>query len=271
MRQFIPSLPLFLTLLPSASRTVLLSAEPLSEDIARPRALYDRRSDLQWPAIRAKNAEPALKEIAARSLEDDLVARQNYYAFSGAIYIVGPNGQSLSNLNAASPAYCPNSAPQSCGNIGVWNWCCPSGNTCAWADSAHTYVGCCPSGVTCAQGSVNANQIQTVTVYVTTTQYQQPNEVTTVIAAGGQGSTTTAAGNIIVVGKTTGLATYNGYCTTIYAQNLGPTPTTAAAACGIALVVNEAARPVLRQVLTATAAFWLLVVFVGVVPFRIRS
>lgn len=46
---------------------------------------------------------------------------QSYYAFSGAVYIVGSGGQSLP-LNAASPAYCPNQAPQGCGNIGVWNW-----------------------------------------------------------------------------------------------------------------------------------------------------
>lgn len=44
---------------------------------------------------------------------------QNYYAFSGAVYIVGAGGQTL---NAASPAYCPNQAPQGCGNIGVYNW-----------------------------------------------------------------------------------------------------------------------------------------------------
>ncbi|RDI81220.1 hypothetical protein Vi05172_g8833 [Venturia inaequalis] len=44
---------------------------------------------------------------------------QSYYAFSGAVYIVGAGG---TTLNAASPAYCPNQAPQGCGNIGVYNW-----------------------------------------------------------------------------------------------------------------------------------------------------
>ncbi|TID27920.1 hypothetical protein E2P81_ATG00677 [Venturia nashicola] len=34
---------------------------------------------------------------------------QSYYAFSGAVYIVDAGGQTL---NAASPAYCPNQAPQ---------------------------------------------------------------------------------------------------------------------------------------------------------------
>jgi hypothetical protein len=71
----------------------------------------------------------------------------NNAPFSGAVYIVGQGGAQLS---PASAAWCPNQAPQGCGNIGVWNWCCPSGNTCAWASSDQSVVGCCPNGVTCS-------------------------------------------------------------------------------------------------------------------------
>lgn len=142
-------------------------ARAASHPEAKPRlrALSQRQDSLQWPAARAVVDDSRLtEELVARIPENDLVERQNYYAFSGAIYIVGANGQALQGLNAASPAYCPNSAPQSCGNIGVWNWCCPSGNTCAWADYAQTYVGCCPAGCTCQQGSINQ--------YVTSCSFQ---------------------------------------------------------------------------------------------------
>jgi hypothetical protein len=106
----------------------------------------------------------------------------------------------------------------------------------------------------------NRNAVQTVTVYITTTQYQQTQGITTVIAAGGQGQTTrttTQGGVVAVVGTTTAGVTYNGYCTTIFAkgENL---PTTAAAPCGVALVVNGAVRPVAWQVLGMVAGFWCL-------------
>jgi hypothetical protein len=90
----------------------------------------------------------------AEAEPDALGTRQILYnnaPFSGAIYIVGANG---AQLTPASAAWCPNYAPQGCGNIGVWNWCCPSGNSCAWANSDHSVVGCCPSGTTCS-GSID--------------------------------------------------------------------------------------------------------------------
>lgn len=62
-----------------------------------------------------------LEGRTAEALADPEAVPQSYYAFSGAVYIVGAGGQTLP-LNAASPAYCPNQAPQGCGNIGVWNW-----------------------------------------------------------------------------------------------------------------------------------------------------
>jgi len=43
-----------------------------------------------------------------------------YAPFSGAIYIVNPGGGRT--FDSASPAICPNNAPQSCGNLNVWNW-----------------------------------------------------------------------------------------------------------------------------------------------------
>jgi hypothetical protein len=52
---------------------------------------------------------------------EDLELRQtyNYYPFSGAIYIVGANGATITSAEAAQ---CPAEAAQGCGNINVWNW-----------------------------------------------------------------------------------------------------------------------------------------------------
>jgi hypothetical protein len=52
-------------------------------------------------------------------LIEDLETRQSYYAFSGAIYIVGAGGE---QFTAAEPAECPAAAPQGCANINVYNW-----------------------------------------------------------------------------------------------------------------------------------------------------
>jgi hypothetical protein len=123
MRQLfhlIPSLPIFYhftTILPYVSR-----AESTPEVAIKPLAVINARTNVQWPAARAVQAEPAGAQLTERELDVQLEERQDYYAFSGAIYIVGSGGESLSGLNAASPAYCPNNAPQSCGNIQVWNW-----------------------------------------------------------------------------------------------------------------------------------------------------
>lgn len=50
---------------------------------------------------------------------EDLETRQSYYAFSGAIYIVGAGGE---EFTGAEPAECPAAAPQGCANINVYNW-----------------------------------------------------------------------------------------------------------------------------------------------------
>jgi hypothetical protein len=62
-------------------------------------------------------------EAVAEAAPDALNARQVYNnaPFSGAIYIVGVNANGVP-LTPASAAWCPNYAPQGCGNIGVWNW-----------------------------------------------------------------------------------------------------------------------------------------------------
>lgn len=65
----------------------------------------------------APEAVPKLVD-AAISIKE-LEARQYYYTFSGAIYIVGANGE---EITAAEPAECPAEAPQGCGNINAYNW-----------------------------------------------------------------------------------------------------------------------------------------------------
>jgi len=55
----------------------------------------------------------------ARLSIEELEARQSYYAFSGAVYIIGAGGE---EFTAAQPAQCPAEASQNCGNINVYNW-----------------------------------------------------------------------------------------------------------------------------------------------------
>jgi hypothetical protein len=111
-------LPLAQLLIPSllilATQTFFARADPVPLPEALPKA---NALALPTPiaALAGRSAE------ALPNPEADAEAQSNYYAFSGAVYIVGANGQTLP-LNAASPAYCPNQAPQGCGNIGVWNW-----------------------------------------------------------------------------------------------------------------------------------------------------
>lgn len=124
--------------------------------------------------------------------------------------------------------------------------CCPSGNTCSWL--SNSVVGCCPDGSTCG-GTVNAAQIETVTVteYLTTTQYQQVGS--TVVEVGGQTTTTVVPGIYVTETQTTtgtsrNNIVYNGYCSTMIAN--GPNlPTTAQGGCGTILVISAAdVRPV---------------------------
>ncbi|KAF2433373.1 hypothetical protein EJ08DRAFT_694654 [Tothia fuscella] len=239
----IPSLPIFATADPIAIPIPLPLPKPIPNDF--PNALPSAIPNFLPIPIPEPEAFPEAEAEA-----EPIAARQVIYnnaPFSGAVYIVGANG---AQLGAASPAYCPNQAPQGCGNIGVWNWCCPAGNTCAWTSTDHTVVGCCPQGSSCS-GAVDRNSIQTVTIYITTTQYAslaQPTVVgnggvfiagsvpaTTVVAAGG-------GGVVIAVTSTRVAVNYNGnYCSTIFAHGPG-LPTTAAGNCGTVLVLNGVGR-----------------------------
>lgn len=46
-------------------------------------------------------------------------AQTDGYQYTGGVYVVGADG---SQFSQAAPAICPANAPQSCGNIAVWNW-----------------------------------------------------------------------------------------------------------------------------------------------------
>jgi hypothetical protein len=60
---------------------------------------------------------------------------------------------------------------------------------------------------------------------------------------------------VIIVGTTTAPVTYNGFCTTIFAQNVDQ-PTQAAVPCGVALVVSEGSRDDVWHVLGLIGSFW---------------
>ena len=163
--------------------------------------------------------------------------------------------------------------------------CCQSGYTCEWADWAQTYVGCCPPGGTCQKGSINQyvpahninaskrqrqeelteisrNSVQTVTVYVTQTEYVHGGggPPTNVVVQGGQQQQTTTVNNggggVVIVGTTTAPVTYGDFCTTIFAQNVDE-PTRAAVPCGVALVVSGAESRSIWHALNSFGAIWI--------------
>jgi hypothetical protein len=63
--------------------------------------------------------EPVPEALPDAEADPDAQTYYNYSPFSGAIYIVGADGAGFSQ---ASPAICPNQAPQGCGNINIYNW-----------------------------------------------------------------------------------------------------------------------------------------------------
>ncbi|EUC49165.1 hypothetical protein COCMIDRAFT_85271 [Bipolaris oryzae ATCC 44560] len=105
----------------------------------------------------------------------------NNAPFSGAVYIVNPEGQ---QVVAQDQNWCPSSASVSCSNVDHPSWCCPSNYQCAVPANSNGLIGCCPNGNQCG-GVVNVAQITTVTVYPQqqtvyavppqTTVYHQPN------------------------------------------------------------------------------------------------
>lgn len=109
----------------------------------------------------------------------------NNAPFSGAIYIVDPNGQ-------PAQGSCPATASQSCGDQGHPSWCCPGACSCIQQQNQNGYIGCCPIGQTCG-GPVS---VETVTVTAQaqptalvvspqqyTTTYSNPNPYTAPPAA----------------------------------------------------------------------------------------
>lgn len=119
LRVILPSHPIFALLLFFFSFVSGITREVVAEDVSSHLAQLEPRRELQAHEHGSILAQNALEARVGPAINEDLVERQNYYAFSGAVYIVEGNGQ---QLNAASPAYCPAQAPQGCGNIGVWNW-----------------------------------------------------------------------------------------------------------------------------------------------------
>jgi len=151
-----------------------------------------------------------------------LSPRQDTYApFSGALYIVYPNGQSV---NTASTNMCPSYASVSCSNIGQPSWCCPTSYTCA-APSNSGLIGCCPPNTSCS-GPVAAESVTTITVQNVVVATQNPvYQSTSYVYVNAY--TTTAPAAVV----------YNGYCSTLTMDGPG-LPTTRQGDCGTILVVN---------------------------------
>lgn len=151
--------------------------------------------------------------------------QQVYAPFSGIVYLVSPNGQTV---NTASLT-CPASAPNACSNLNSPNWCCPSGYTCAIPAAAPNLLGCCPVGQSC-QGTPS---VTTVTVAVAPVVQQS----TVYVAAT---PTVLIQATTVVVQPTKNIViAAGGYCSTLTMK--GPDlPTTAAGSCGTILIVNAA-------------------------------
>lgn len=90
----------------------------------------------------------------------------------------------------------------------------------------------------------------------------QAQTATTVVQGGGGG------GGVVIVGTTTAPVTYDGFCTTIYAQNI-ETPTRAAVPCGVALVVGGAPRFQIWRSLGLVGGFWTFVLAM-MIPARLH-
>ncbi|KAH6633230.1 hypothetical protein C7974DRAFT_167936 [Boeremia exigua] len=153
---------------------------------------------------------------ARPEVEADAVPQiTNNAPFSGAIYLVNPNGQ---QVTAQSTNYCPSSASQSCSSVSAPSWCCPANFACVVPANSNGLLGCCPAGSTCG-GSVNAAAIVTVTVLAQpeTTYIQQPTSF------------------IVYNAPTT---VQGGFCATITMDGPG-LPKAAEGQCGTILIVAE--------------------------------
>ncbi|KAF9700607.1 hypothetical protein EKO04_001445 [Ascochyta lentis] len=157
----------------------------------------------------------ALCAAAAEARPDAVPQITNNAPFSGAVYLVNPNGE---QVTAQGTNYCPSSASQSCSSVNAPSWCCPANYACVVPSNSNGLLGCCPSGSTCG-GSVNAAQINTVTVQAQQyTTYVQPNPTVVVYNA-----PNTVQG---------------GFCATITMTGPG-LPRAAEGQCGTILLVAE--------------------------------
>jgi hypothetical protein len=119
-------LPLQLITIASSLLPSLLVFTPFACADPEPVAIAEPEAEAFAEAIALPFPQPEALPNAFAELEQfELNKRQTVYTngpFSGAIYIVGVNGANGAALTPASAAWCPNYAPQGCGNIGVWNW-----------------------------------------------------------------------------------------------------------------------------------------------------
>jgi len=141
----------------------------------------------------------------------------NNAPFSGAVYIVNPDGQ---QVVAQDANMCPSSASVSCSNVDHPSWCCPANYACAVPANSNGLIGCCPSGNQCG-GSVNVAQVTTVTVY--------PQQQTAVVYAQPPPATVYAQPN----------PAQGGFCATITMTGPG-LPRVEQGGCGTILVVAGA-------------------------------
>lgn len=103
----------------------------------------------------------------------------NNAPFSGAVYIVSPDG---GQVVTQGNNMCPSSASVSCANVNQPSWCCPANYACASPANSNGLIGCCPNGQTCS-GTINVASVNTVTVYPqqqTAVVYAEPPPQTTV-------------------------------------------------------------------------------------------
>ncbi|KAH7384623.1 hypothetical protein BKA66DRAFT_511790 [Pyrenochaeta sp. MPI-SDFR-AT-0127] len=175
---------------------------------------------LALPFLTFSVAEPiARPEAFAQQLT-------NNAPFSGAVYIVNPNGE---QIVAQDSNWCPASASVSCSNVNQPSWCCPANYVCAIPGNSGGLIGCCPSGNSCG-GTVNVAQVTTVTVYSqqqTAVVYAQPPQTT-------------------VYNKPN--PAQGGFCATITMDGPG-LPRAAEGQCGTILIVSEG-TPSLKTIAT---------------------
>ncbi|KAJ8118594.1 hypothetical protein OPT61_g481 [Boeremia exigua] len=117
-------------------------------------------------------ARPEALPEAAADAEPQIT---NNAPFSGAVYLVYPDGQ---QITAQNTNFCPSSASQSCSSVNAPSWCCPANYACVLPANSNGLLGCCPAGNSCG-GSVNAAAVTTVTVHAQQpeTYIEQPTSI----------------------------------------------------------------------------------------------